>query len=187
MARPSSRPCLPFQIDPSILQQTLQQGSLLSQQLPGEAGLASQNGSLQTQDGTVPASVVIQPISGLSLQPTVTSASLTIGPLAEQDPVMTTSSSGKGQGPAPRLRSGLCPRGSVVPLSSPHRAQQMRRVSPCRRADAGSVPTQALPPDEPCVLVCARACRLPVTEGALSFWVRDFTRGRCFLLNLLLK
>lgn len=84
-----------FQIDPSILQQTLQQGNLLTQPLPGEPGLASQNSSLQTQDSTVPASVVIQPIPGLSLQPTVTSASLTIGPLSEQDPVMTTSSSGK--------------------------------------------------------------------------------------------
>lgn len=84
-----------LQIDPSILQQTLQQGSLLTQQLPGEPGLASQNGSLQTQDSTVPASVVIQPIPGLTLQPTVTSASLTIGPLSEQDPVMTTSSGGK--------------------------------------------------------------------------------------------
>ena len=84
-----------LQIDPSILQQTLQQGNLLSQQLPGEPGLASQNSSLQAQDGTAPASVVIQPIPGLSLQPTVTSASLTIGPLAEQDPVMTTSSSGE--------------------------------------------------------------------------------------------
>lgn len=87
--------CAAFQIDPSILQQTLQQGNLLAQQLTGEPGLAPQNSSLQTSDSTVPASVVIQPISGLSLQPTVTSANLTIGPLSEQDSVLTTNSSGK--------------------------------------------------------------------------------------------
>lgn len=92
---PMTRISVALQIDPSILQQTLQQGNLLTQQLPGEPGLAAQNNSLQTQDSTVPASVVIQPIPGLSLQPTVTSASLTIGPLSEQDPVMTTSSSGE--------------------------------------------------------------------------------------------
>lgn len=83
-----------LQIDPSLLQQTLQQGNLLAQQLTTEPGLASQNSSLQTPDSAVPASVVIQPISGLSLQPTVTSANLTIGPLSEQDSVLTTSSSG---------------------------------------------------------------------------------------------
>lgn len=58
--------------------------------------MAPQSSSLQTPDSTVPASVVIQPIPGLSLQPTVTSANLTIGPLSEQDSVLTTSSSGKG-------------------------------------------------------------------------------------------
>uniref|UniRef100_A0A8D1JYU7 Zinc finger protein 236 n=1 Tax=Sus scrofa TaxID=9823 RepID=A0A8D1JYU7_PIG len=83
-----------LQIDPSLLQQTLQQGNLLAQQLTTEPGLASQSSSLQTPDSAVPASVVIQPISGLSLQPTVTSANLTIGPLSEQDSVLTTSSSG---------------------------------------------------------------------------------------------
>lgn len=84
-----------FQIDPSVLQQTLQQGNLLAQQLTSETGLTPQGSSLQTPDSTVPASVVIQPISGLSLQPTVTSANLTIGPLSEQDSVLTTSSSGE--------------------------------------------------------------------------------------------
>ncbi|XP_070309091.1 zinc finger protein 236 isoform X1 [Odocoileus virginianus] len=83
-----------LQIDPSVLQQTLQQGNLLAQQLTSETGLTPQGSSLQTPDSTVPASVVIQPISGLSLQPTVTSANLTIGPLSEQDSVLTTSSSG---------------------------------------------------------------------------------------------
>ncbi|XP_047554226.1 zinc finger protein 236 isoform X5 [Lutra lutra] len=104
-----------LQIDPSILQQTLQQGSLLTQQLPGEPGLASQNGSLQTQDSTVPASVVIQPIPGLSLQPTVTSASLTIGPLSEQDPVMTTSSGGTQD-----LSQVMTSQGLVSSSSGPH-------------------------------------------------------------------
>uniref|UniRef100_A0A8C9JNQ0 Zinc finger protein 236 n=1 Tax=Panthera tigris altaica TaxID=74533 RepID=A0A8C9JNQ0_PANTA len=96
-----------LQIDPSILQQTLQQ-------LPGEPGLASQNSTLQTQDSTVPASVVIQPISGLSLQPTVTSASLTIGPLSEQDPVMTTSSGTQD------LSQVVTSQGLVSTSSGPH-------------------------------------------------------------------
>ncbi|VFV36098.1 zinc finger protein 236 [Lynx pardinus] len=103
-----------LQIDPSILQQTLQQGNLLSQQLPGEPGLASQNSTLQAQDSTVPASVVIQPISGLSLQPTVTSASLTIGPLSEQDPVMTTSSGTQD------LSQVVTSQGLVSTSSGPH-------------------------------------------------------------------
>ena len=77
------------------LQQTLQQGSLLAQQLTAEPGLAPQGSSLQTPDSTVPASVVIQPIPGLSLQPTVTSANLAIGPLSEQDSALATSSSGE--------------------------------------------------------------------------------------------
>ncbi|XP_077916289.1 zinc finger protein 236 isoform X7 [Halichoerus grypus] len=104
-----------LQIDPSILQQTLQQGNLLTQQLPGEPGLASQSSSLQTQDSTGPASVVIQPIPGLSLQPTVTSASLTIGPLSEQDPVMTTSSSGTQD-----LSQVMTSQGLVSTSSGPH-------------------------------------------------------------------
>ncbi|XP_029778624.1 zinc finger protein 236 [Suricata suricatta] len=104
-----------LQIDPSILQQTLQQGSLLSQQLPGEPGLAAPHGALQAQDSTVPASVVLQPIPGLSLQPTVTSASLTIGPLAEQDPVMTTSCSGTQD-----LSQVVTSQGLVSTSSGPH-------------------------------------------------------------------
>uniref|UniRef100_A0A674INW4 Zinc finger protein 236 n=1 Tax=Terrapene triunguis TaxID=2587831 RepID=A0A674INW4_9SAUR len=84
-----------LQIDPSILQQTLQQSNLLAQHLTGDPSMASQNNSLQTTDSTVPANVVIQPISGLSLQPTVTSsANMTIGPLSEQDSVLTTNSNG---------------------------------------------------------------------------------------------
>uniref|UniRef100_A0A8C3WWQ1 Zinc finger protein 236 n=1 Tax=Catagonus wagneri TaxID=51154 RepID=A0A8C3WWQ1_9CETA len=104
-----------LQIDPSLLQQTLQQGNLLAQQLTTEPGLASQNSSLQTPDNTVPASVVIQPISGLSLQPTVTSANLTIGPLSEQDSVLTTSSSGTQD-----LSQVVTSQGLVSTSSGPH-------------------------------------------------------------------
>ena len=87
--------CAAFQIDPSVLQQTLQHTSLLAQPLAGEAGAAPHGSSLQAGDSTGPASVVIQPIAGLSLQPTVTSASLTVSPMAE-DSVLTTSSGGEG-------------------------------------------------------------------------------------------
>ncbi|KAF5919004.1 hypothetical protein HPG69_003639 [Diceros bicornis minor] len=104
-----------LQIDPSILQQTLQQSNLLAQQLTGEPGLAPQSSSLQTPDSTVPASVVIQPISGLSLQPTVTSANLTIGPLSEQDSVLTTNSSG-----TPDLSQVMTSQGLVSTSSGPH-------------------------------------------------------------------
>nr|XP_015212650.1 PREDICTED: zinc finger protein 236 isoform X2 [Lepisosteus oculatus] len=84
-----------LQIDPSILQQTLQQGNLLSHQLTGDSTLAQQPGAhLVTGDSSVPANVVIHPLTSLSLQPTVTSASMTISGLAEQDAVLTTSSSG---------------------------------------------------------------------------------------------
>ncbi|XP_074058924.1 zinc finger protein 236-like isoform X2 [Macrotis lagotis] len=84
-----------LQIDPSILQQTLQQSNILAQQLTGDSNLATQNNSLQTSDGTVPANVVIQPISSLSLQPTVTSsANMTIGSLSEQDSMLSSSNNG---------------------------------------------------------------------------------------------
>uniref|UniRef100_A0A8B9Q296 Zinc finger protein 236 n=1 Tax=Apteryx owenii TaxID=8824 RepID=A0A8B9Q296_APTOW len=84
-----------LQIDPSILQQTLQQSNILAQQLTGDPSMASQNPSLQTTENAMPANVVIQPISGLSLQPTITSsANMTIGSLSEQEPVLTTNTSG---------------------------------------------------------------------------------------------
>uniref|UniRef100_A0A8C5ZZ00 Zinc finger protein 236 n=1 Tax=Marmota marmota marmota TaxID=9994 RepID=A0A8C5ZZ00_MARMA len=104
-----------LQIDPSVLQQTLQQGNLLTQPLSGEPGTAPQNSSLQTPDSTVPASVVIQPISGLSLQPTVTSANLTISPLSEQDSVLTTSSSGTQD-----LTQVMTSQGLVSTSTGPH-------------------------------------------------------------------
>lgn len=90
-------PCR-FQIDPSVLQQTLQQNGLVAQPLSGEPGLAPQSSPLHTLDAAVPASVVIQPIAGLSLQPTATSANLTLGPLSEQDSVLAA---GSGEGPVP--------------------------------------------------------------------------------------
>ncbi|XP_051467881.1 zinc finger protein 236 isoform X8 [Apus apus] len=84
-----------LQIDPSILQQALQQSNLLAQQLTGDPSMAPQNPSLQATENAVPANVVIQPISGLSLQPTVaSSANMTIGSLSEQESVLTTNTSG---------------------------------------------------------------------------------------------
>ncbi|XP_035866033.1 zinc finger protein 236 isoform X1 [Phyllostomus discolor] len=103
-----------LQIDPSVLQQTLQHSSLLAQPLAGEAAGAPHGGSLQATDGTGPASVVIQPIAGLSLQPTVTSANLTISPMAE-DSVLTTSSGG-----TPELAQVMSSQGLVSAGSGPH-------------------------------------------------------------------
>uniref|UniRef100_A0A8D0BAI8 Zinc finger protein 236 n=1 Tax=Salvator merianae TaxID=96440 RepID=A0A8D0BAI8_SALMN len=92
---PNSINNITLQIDPSLLQQTLQQGNVLTQQLTGDPSLASQNTSLQTADSSVPASVVIQPLSSLSLQPTVTSSSnMAIGPMSDQESVLTTNASG---------------------------------------------------------------------------------------------
>ncbi|XP_069885029.1 zinc finger protein 236 isoform X1 [Dipodomys merriami] len=106
-----------LQIDPSLLQQTLQQSSLLTQPLSGESGMASQSSSVPTTpDSTVPTSVVIQPIPGLSLQPTVTSANLTIGPLSEQDSVLTTSSSAGTQD----LTQVVTSQGIVSTSTGPH-------------------------------------------------------------------
>lgn len=93
-----ARPCC-LQIDPGVLQQTLQQTGLVAQPLSGEPGLAPQSSPLHTPDTAVPASVVIQPLTGLSLQPTATSANLTIGPLSEQDSVLAAGGSGEGRVP----------------------------------------------------------------------------------------
>ncbi|NWX99557.1 ZN236 protein, partial [Nothoprocta ornata] len=84
-----------LQIDPSLLQQTLQQSNLLAQQLSGDAGAAPHNPALQPADSAVPASVVIQPLPGLSLQPPgAAAANMTIGALSEQEPVLATSTTG---------------------------------------------------------------------------------------------
>ncbi|XP_067838040.1 zinc finger protein 236-like isoform X2 [Heptranchias perlo] len=90
---PSNINNITLQIDSSILQQTLQQSNLLTQQLTADPNLAQQAGTLQTADNTVPANVVIQPITSLSMQPTVTSSNaLTMGGLTEQETVLTSSS-----------------------------------------------------------------------------------------------
>ncbi|XP_048008749.1 zinc finger protein 236-like isoform X2 [Megalobrama amblycephala] len=68
---PSNINNITLQIDPSILQQTLQQGSLLSHSLTTDSGLtAHATAHLMTDgDASVPANVVIHPLTGLSLQP----------------------------------------------------------------------------------------------------------------------
>nr|XP_056710929.1 zinc finger protein 236 [Euleptes europaea] len=92
---PTSINNITLQIDPSLLQQTLQQGSVLTQQLTGDPSLATQNTSLQAADSSVPTNVVIQPLSSLSLQPTVTSsATMTIGSISEQESMLTASTAG---------------------------------------------------------------------------------------------
>ncbi|KAG8571411.1 hypothetical protein GDO81_011634 [Engystomops pustulosus] len=81
-----------LQIDPSILQQTLQHGSIIPQPLTGDPTAVQANSSLQANENAVPASVVLQPIASLSLQPTATSSSnLTITPITEQESVLSSS------------------------------------------------------------------------------------------------
>ncbi|XP_030637946.1 zinc finger protein 236 [Chanos chanos] len=76
-----------LQIDPSILQQTLQQGGLLSQPLTTEPGLTPHAGAhlMPSGDPSVPANVVIHPLTSLSLQPSVTPGNVSITGLTEQD------------------------------------------------------------------------------------------------------
>ncbi|XP_077126187.1 zinc finger protein 236 isoform X3 [Ranitomeya variabilis] len=82
-----------LQIDPSILQQTLQHGSIIPQTLTGDPTTVQAGSSLQSGDHAVPANVVLQPIASLSLQPaTTSSSSLTIAPITEQESVLSTTS-----------------------------------------------------------------------------------------------
>ncbi|XP_069587053.1 zinc finger protein 236 isoform X2 [Ranitomeya imitator] len=82
-----------LQIDPSILQQTLQHGSIIPQTLTGDPTSVQAGSSLQSGDNAVPANVVLQPIASLSLQPaTTSSSSLTIAPITEQEAVLSTTS-----------------------------------------------------------------------------------------------
>uniref|UniRef100_A0A3B4G659 Zinc finger protein 236 n=1 Tax=Pundamilia nyererei TaxID=303518 RepID=A0A3B4G659_9CICH len=70
------------------LQQTLQQGGLLSQPLSVDTGLVSHSGSqlMSTTDTSVSANVVIHPLTSLALQPsTITPAQVTMAGLSEQD------------------------------------------------------------------------------------------------------
>lgn len=77
-----------FQIDPALLQQTLQQGGLLPQPLSVDTGLVSHSGSqlMSTTDPSVSANVVIHPLTSLALQPSaITPAQVTMAGLSEQD------------------------------------------------------------------------------------------------------
>lgn len=77
----------PTQIDPALLQQTLQQG-LLSQPLSVDTSLVSHSANqlMSTSDPSVSANVVIHPLTSLSLQPpTISSPQVSMAGLPEQD------------------------------------------------------------------------------------------------------
>lgn len=81
-----------FQIDPALLQQTLQQGSLLSQPLSVDTGLVSHSGSqlVSAADPSVQANLVLHPLTSLALPPsTITPAQVTMASLSESDPTGT--------------------------------------------------------------------------------------------------
>ncbi|XP_053183269.1 zinc finger protein 236-like isoform X1 [Scomber japonicus] len=85
---PSNINNITLQIDHALLQQTLQQGGLLSQPLSVDTGLVSHSGSqlMTTTDPSVSANVVLQPLTSLALQPsTITPAQVTMSGLSEQD------------------------------------------------------------------------------------------------------
>ncbi|XP_028834618.1 zinc finger protein 236 isoform X2 [Denticeps clupeoides] len=77
-----------LQFDPSILQQTLQQGGLLSHPLTTDPALGQHTGAhlMATTDPSVATNVVIHPLTSLALQPPVASGSVSIAGLTEQDP-----------------------------------------------------------------------------------------------------
>lgn len=77
-----------LQIDPTLLQQTLQQGGLLSQPLSVDSALISHSGNqlMSSTDPSSSANVVIHPLTSLALQPsTITPAQVTMASLSEQD------------------------------------------------------------------------------------------------------
>ncbi|XP_068425075.1 zinc finger protein 236-like isoform X2 [Clinocottus analis] len=77
-----------LQIDHALLQQTLQQGGLLSQPLSVDAGLISHSGNqlLSATDPSVSTNVVIHPLTSLTLQPSsITPTQVTMASLSEQD------------------------------------------------------------------------------------------------------
>ncbi|XP_060938042.1 zinc finger protein 236-like [Limanda limanda] len=77
-----------LQIDHALLQQTLQQGGLLSHPLSVDNGLISHSNSqlMSSNDPSVSANVVIHPLTSLALQPsTITPAQVTMAGLSEQD------------------------------------------------------------------------------------------------------
>ncbi|XP_028985325.1 zinc finger protein 236-like isoform X2 [Betta splendens] len=78
-----------LQIDHTFLQQTLQQGGLLSQPLSVDTGLVSHPGGqlMSAADPSVSANVVLHPLPSLALAPsTITPAQVTMAALSEQDP-----------------------------------------------------------------------------------------------------
>ncbi|XP_041844446.1 zinc finger protein 236-like isoform X2 [Melanotaenia boesemani] len=81
--------CLfPSQIDHTLLQQTLQQGGLLSQPLSVDTSLVPHSGSqlMSTTDPSVSANVIIHPLTSLALQPsTITPPQVSMAGLSEQD------------------------------------------------------------------------------------------------------
>lgn len=85
------------QIDHTFLQQTLQQGGLLSQPLSVDTGLVSHSGSqlMSSADPSVSANVVIHPLTSLALpHSTMTPAQVTMAALSEQDTAGTRDGSG---------------------------------------------------------------------------------------------
>uniref|UniRef100_A0A8C6KRZ1 Zinc finger protein 236 n=1 Tax=Nothobranchius furzeri TaxID=105023 RepID=A0A8C6KRZ1_NOTFU len=77
-----------LQIDPALLQQTLQQGGLLSQPLSVDTSLVPHSGSqlMSSADPSVSANVVIHPLTSLALQPSsITSPQVSLTGLSEQD------------------------------------------------------------------------------------------------------
>ncbi|KAA0703564.1 Zinc finger protein 236 [Triplophysa tibetana] len=83
---PSNINNITLQIDPSILQQSLQQSTLLSHSLVGDSGLNPHATAhlMPSGDASVPTNVLIHPLSGLSLQPSAASTSVTISNLTNQ-------------------------------------------------------------------------------------------------------
>lgn len=77
-----------LQIDPTLLQQTLQQGGLLSQPLSVDSSLVSHSGSqlMSTTDPTSSANVVIHPLTSLPLQSsTIAPTQVTMAGLSDHD------------------------------------------------------------------------------------------------------
>ncbi|XP_073487328.1 zinc finger protein 236 isoform X1 [Aquarana catesbeiana] len=105
-----------LQIDPSLLQQTLQHSNIIPQALHGDSAAVQATSTLHTSDNAVPANVVLQPIASLSLQPGTTSSSnLTITPIHEQESVLSSSSTSGHE-----LSQVMTSQGLVSSSNGPH-------------------------------------------------------------------
>ncbi|XP_076006459.1 zinc finger protein 236 isoform X2 [Genypterus blacodes] len=85
---PSNINNITLQIDPAVLQQTLQQGGLLSQSLNVDTGLISTSGNqlMSTTDPSGSTNVVIHPLTSLALHPSsINPAQGTMAGLTDQD------------------------------------------------------------------------------------------------------